>query len=142
VLEQSQILTTHNLAVLTAGLGLEPELRRRAPELAARVFAGVLRAHSTLPREHHAALLAVKNIAYAWRQGIYLLGFCDETARAEVLHLLTRSTGPASRLRPAVDGLAHVLAGGRFDAAGRAVGGPGRRLLGWTVGPHPLLTPR
>ena len=41
-----------------------------------------------------------------------------------------------------VDGLAHVIAGGRFDADGRAPGpGGGRRFLGWTVGRHWILDP-
>ena len=46
-----------------------------------------------------------------------------------------------SRFGPAVDGLAHVVAGGRFDASGVASGPDGgRRFLGWSVGPHWLLT--
>lgn len=143
VLEQSQVLTTHNLAVLTAGLGLRDELAERAPELVDRVTAWVLTTHARLPREHRAALTTVKNIAYAWRQGVYLLSLCDrEQQDAVVQGLLDATTdGDARRLRPAAAGLAHVLAGGHLDAAGASPGG-GRRLLGWSVGPHWLLQQR
>lgn len=143
VLEQSQILTTHNLAVLTAGLDLKPVLRERAPELAERVMVWVLRTHAHLPKEHRAALQAVKNISYAWRQAIYFLSFCDAPSQAAVVQRLLEgtATGTARQLRPAVDGLAHVLAGGRFDPSGMAHRGDGRRLLGWAVGKHWLLDP-
>ncbi len=143
VLEQSQILTTHNLAVLTFGLDLEPTLRERAAELAERVFSWMLRAHAHLPDQHHAALQAVKNIAYGWRQAIYLLSFCDEPSQASAVRRLhdATTTGNASQLRPVVDGLSHVLAGGRFDELGVAEGGTGRRLLGWSVGEHWLVPP-
>lgn len=68
VLEQSQVLTTQNLAVLTAGLNLVPRLREEAPDLASRTLSWVLRAHSRLPADPYAALRGVKNIAYAWRR--------------------------------------------------------------------------
>ena len=142
VLEQSQILTTHNLAVLTAGLGLEPALRERAPELTGRVLDWVLHTHAHLPSQHHAALQTVKNISYAWRHAIYLLSFCDEECQTDAMHRLREatSTGTARQLSPIVEGLAHAAAGGRFDSAGIAEGGTGRRLLGWSVGEHWLLT--
>ncbi|MQA35748.1 hypothetical protein [Modestobacter roseus] len=141
VLEQSQILTTHNLAVLTVGLDLESAVRERAPELAERVLTWVLQTHAHLPSQHHAALQAVKNISYAWRQALYLLSYCDHEAQVATMnHLLeATATGTARQLRPVVNGLVHVLAGGRFDTAGIADGGTGRRLLGWSVGQHWLL---
>ena len=46
---------------------------------------------------------------------------------------IARPTTPA----PVIGGLRHVLAGGRFDEAGRCEGG--RRLLGWSVGKHWML---
>ena len=46
-----------------------------------------------------------------------------------------------ARFGPAVDGLAYVIAGGRFDVTGIAPDpGGGRRFLGWTAGPHWILT--
>ncbi|GAB2678043.1 hypothetical protein [Thalassiella azotivora] len=141
VLEQSQILTTHNLVALTVGLDVQSALRERAPELAEQVLTWVLRTHAQLPRQHHAALQAVKNVSYAWRQAIYLLSFCDEGSQKAAVRRLIEATanGTAGRLRPVVDGLAHVLAGGGFTTDGFADEGTGRRLLGWSVGEHWLL---
>ena len=104
LLEQSQILTTHNLAVLTVGLDLEGALRERALGLADRALAWVLQTHAHLPSQHHAALQAVKNISYAWRQAIFLLSFCDDEAQtAAVRRLLDVAaggrTGPSSTWR-------------------------------------------
>ncbi len=142
-LEQSQILTTHNLAVLIVALDLEATLRERAPELADRVLTQVLHSHARLPIQPHAAQQAVKRIAYAWRQALYLLSYCDEQSQeAAVRRLLhATTTRPGRQLRPVAEGLAHVHAGGRFTAAGIADGGTGRRLLGWSVGRHWLLEP-
>jgi hypothetical protein len=43
----------------------------------------------------------------------------------------------AERFGPAVNGLDHVISGGRFDDSGRVqTPGRGRRFLGWSVGPH------
>ena len=38
VIEQQQVLTTHNLATLVAGLGLEVALRERMPAMARECF--------------------------------------------------------------------------------------------------------
>lgn len=49
--------------------------------------------------------------------------------------------GFQARFGPAVDGLAYVIAGGAFDVTGIAPDpGGGRRFLGWTAGPHWILT--
>lgn len=141
VLEQSQILTTHNLAVLAVGLGVADELRARAPELAARALDLAVGTVARLPAERRLALPAVKNAAYAWRQGIFFLGWCEPAELAVRLRRLAEATatGPAAALQPAGAGLAHVASGGRFGPDGTTAGGPGRRLLGWSVGGHWLL---
>ncbi len=89
----------------------------------------------------HAALVALKNAAYAWRQGIFFLSFCDvRTQQTTVDWLRPQLTG--TRLLPAVDGLAAVVAGDRFDDSGTVLHfGPdgvrdGYRWLGWTTGRH------
>ncbi|MQY30629.1 hypothetical protein [Nocardia aurantia] len=134
VLEQSQILTTHNLAVLVDALDLDDRLRAIAPAAARRAFDRILR--RLRPSAHgHAALIQVKNAAYAWRQAVFLLSYCDEpTQRAELRRISEQAN--ASRLAPAVTGLAHILAGGRFTPDGRTPDGLGRRFLGWSAGPH------
>jgi hypothetical protein len=134
VLEQSQILTTHNLAVLVETLGLRERLRDTGPDLAGQVFTWAVR---RLAGEDHANRQLIKNVAYAWRQAIFFLSFCGEAeqrAAVDRLGELVARAGLGDRFGPAVAGLAHVVAGGRFTADGRA--GNGRRLLGWTTGPH------
>lgn len=135
VLEQSQILTTHNLAVLVDALGLDAQLRDAAPDLARRTFTWVVRRLSRPASDWHAGLIQVKGAAYAWRQGIYLLSFCDKAVQQEqVLRLLEQAE--STRLSPAVYGLAHIVEGGRFTSDGEVPHGPGRRFLGWSAGQH------
>ncbi|WP_410639043.1 hypothetical protein [Amycolatopsis sp. lyj-346] len=135
VIEQSQILTTHNLAVLTETLGLGPRLRESGPAQAGQVFTWVVR---RLAGQRHGKRQLIKNVAYAWRQAIFFLSFCgEEDQRAAVARLreLVTEAGLAERFGPAVTGLAAVVAGARFPADGTMPDG-GRRLLGWTTGPH------
>ncbi|MET1075860.1 MAG: hypothetical protein ABWY11_24635 [Umezawaea sp.] len=137
LLEQAQILTTHNLAVLVSGLDLADRLREHAPELARRAFAWVVRRLAQPADSHHAALIQVKNAACAWRQAIFLLGFCEPDVRPERVAELSgmlHSTAGLRRFAPAADGLAHVVGGGRFTPAGTVPGGSGRRFLGWSAG--------
>ncbi|WP_019926290.1 hypothetical protein [Nocardia sp. BMG111209] len=134
VLEQSQILTTHNLAALVDALDLGDRLRDIAPDAARRAFDRILR-RLRQPAHGHAARIQVKNAAYAWRQAIFLLSYCDPATQRAELRRISERAG-ASRLEPAVAGLAHILGGGRFTPDGRVPGGDGRRLLGWSDGPH------
>ncbi|WP_033443099.1 hypothetical protein [Saccharothrix sp. NRRL B-16314] len=140
VLEQSQILTTHNLAVLVDGLNLTDELRERAPELAWQAFGWIVRRLTQRAAHRHAALIQVKNAAYAWRQALFLLAFCEpavQFAHAERLAVEARGTA----LEPAVEGLLHVLLGGRFTPTGTVQHSTAVRFLGWAENTHPLLPP-
>lgn len=137
VLEQSQILTTHNLVVLVDELGLRRRITLLGPELADRAFAWAVRRQAMKTSDRHARLQAIKNCAYAWRQAIFFLSFADQTtqvAAVDRLRTLVIDAGLVNRLGLAVDGLAAVVGGARFREDG-TVGG-GRRFLGWTVGPH------
>lgn len=139
VLEQSQILTTHNLAVLVETLGLRARLREAGPDLAAEVFTSVVRRLAMRVSDRHEGLQRIKNVAYAWRQAIFFLSFCtpaDQQGAVDRLGELVTEAGLDDRFGPAVTGLAHAVAGGRFTTDGQVEGGPGRRLLGWTTGPH------
>lgn len=133
VLEQAAILTTANLAVLTDALDLGPQLG----DLAERTLGWAARQVERLPVDRHGRLLAVKNAAYGWRQGIFFLGFADPVEQAGIVDRLAEATagGPAA---PAVAGLRQVLRGDRFGPDGSTPAG-GRRLLGWTTGRHWLL---
>ncbi|MEV7096735.1 hypothetical protein AB0M80_28165 [Amycolatopsis sp. NPDC051045] len=139
VLEQSQILTTHNLAVLVETLDLRARLREAGPGLAGQVFAWVVRRLAVRTSNPHADRQLIKNIAYAWRQAVFFLSFCGEAEqRAAVVRLgeLVTQAGLDERFGPAVTGLSAVVEGARFSADGTLPAGPGRRLLGWTTGPH------
>ncbi|WP_370424232.1 hypothetical protein AB8O64_36360 (plasmid) [Streptomyces sp. QH1-20] len=140
VIEQAQILTTHNLATLAGPLGIAP-----APgwaDLARRCFATVCRlverVHSN-PRP----LTTIKDAAYAWRQLVFYLSLCPAQERAAVLAGLdgevARHPGHvATRLAPALAGLQLVAKGGRFESDGTALteSGRARRFLGWSIDGH------
>jgi hypothetical protein len=139
VLEQGQILTTHNLAVLVDGLDLTNQLRENAPELAWRTLDWVVGRLAQQTPDPHAALIQVKNAAYAWRQAIFLLSFAEPSVQTSQVHRLgelAAGAGIGARFAPAVDGLAHIIDGGRFTALGTVPGGHSRRFLGWAVGGH------
>jgi hypothetical protein len=147
ILEQSQILTTHNLAVLIDSLDLRDQLAGLAPELADRTFAWLIHRLQQRPATWRAQLQTIKNTAYAWRQAIYFLSLCQASVQAGALdrlrsHVQATDEDFQSRFRPAVDGLAHIIAGGHFDASGLGPEpGSGRRFLGWSAGPHWILSP-
>ncbi|MBS2024140.1 MAG: hypothetical protein JST92_17190 [Deltaproteobacteria bacterium] len=139
ILEQVQIVTTHNLATLFTHLDLRMVDRRA---LAQRTFEWICRQLAGPPRSHRAGLHLVKNCAYAWRQLVFLLSQTDAfdgfvawaRAHANSVDLLV-----ARRIKPVLDGLEVVGAGGRFDANGNHVSTGSRRLLGWSRGAHWLL---
>ncbi|WP_236794288.1 hypothetical protein [Amycolatopsis sp. GM8] len=138
VLEQSQILTTHNLAVLVDGLGLTDALRDVAPELSWCAFDWAIR-RMIQPNTHpHAALIQVKQAAYAWRQAVFLLSFCEPATQSAHTERLAQQTH-GTTLESAADGLAHVLHGGRFTTTGTASHGDGKRFVGWAQNQHPFL---
>ena len=80
MIEQAQILTSQNLAVLTGPVGLAARMHDQWPRLAERCFkrsealAGRL---TNNPRP----LGTVKDAAYAWRQMIFYLSVADAQAR-------------------------------------------------------------
>jgi hypothetical protein len=127
ILEQSQILTTHNLATLVFGLDLAEPVRAYAPELVTRTFDWVLRRLS-LRAEPWAARAHLRTAAYAWRQAIFLLGFCAEAEQVSQVERLLAAAD--SRFRPAIEVLARAVAGERITEG---------RFLGWSVGPSPWL---
>lgn len=101
VIEQAQILTTHNLAVLAGPLGVVPGAGWA--ELAARAFRAAARPAPGLRQR--------KTTAYAWRQGMFFLSLCTGAEQ----RALAESVGSAE--------LSAVVAG--------AEPAPERRRLGW-----------
>lgn len=140
VIEQAQILTTHNLATIAHIVQVDPaggwaELARRSLAVVFRLTARLQ--HSPRP------LRTVKDTAYAWRHTLFYLSLAEPFEQAAfVAHagdeLAVQPPHVRARLIPAVEGLAHVAAGGRFGADGTA--GQARRLQGWTTERHWILT--
>lgn len=142
ILEQSQILTTHNLAPLVSRLELTDRLEPRAVELAETVFGWIVRQQNTKFDNWRSQLRMVKNTAYAWRQALYLLSLVDETRQRQAVaslraSMVGRPDDWRQRFEPIAKGLEAVIDGVAFDKNGHH--GPGRRFLGWSVGPHWLL---
>ena len=145
IIEQSQILTAHNLAVLTHGLGLQGALRGLAPSLVDACLRFVVRRQQQHAPRFKERLVMLKNTAYAWRQALWFLSLCDEGTQWQIFQAFEAQVAeqPAEwveRFSPVVAGLQLALEGGEFDADGY---GTGRRLakrfLGWSVGYHWLM---
>jgi hypothetical protein len=144
IIEQSQILTTHNLAPLVDRLGLVDRLRPRAQDLAAATFAWVVRQQTTRYDSWLSQLQMLKNTAYAWRQAIFFLSLVDppgqRVAVAELRGSVERQPDDwQRRFDPVVAGVQAIIDGATFDSTGKLEGG--RRFLGWSVGRHWLLPP-
>jgi hypothetical protein len=137
ILEQEQILTTHNLAVLFDALTLQTQ----PLEMAKDCFVWVCRQQQLRREERNARLQMMKNTAYAWRQMIFFLSIAGDVRPfrefAEA-HFAKQRADFRQRFAPAWQGLIHILDGASFDEDGFAPNG-GRRFLGWTTEQHWLL---
>jgi hypothetical protein len=143
VIEQAQVLTTHNLAVLFDALGLAGALRPRLEGLALRCFGWVCRRLRQKCPAWRPQLRAVKNAAYAWRQMVFFLAVAPAEAAGAFLgraEALLREQPPElqGRLRPALVGLARAARGLPVEAPAPEEE-EGRRFLGWATGRHWLM---
>lgn len=73
VIEQAQILTTHNLATLYSGLNLAEDLCDALEDMTKRCFQWICQRHQMKIDKPHAKLIMLKNTAYAWRQMVFYL---------------------------------------------------------------------
>ncbi|GGL57105.1 hypothetical protein [Planomonospora parontospora] len=140
VIEQAQILTTHNLATLVHRVGVRPASGWQAP--AEHAFSTAARLTSRLAHNPR-PMATIKDIAYAWRHLVFFMslpGADDPRATAGLLavRLSDQPADVRTRLAPALAGLTHVAAGGAFspDSPDGTADGGGRRLLGWSTGGH------
>lgn len=135
VIEQAQILTTHNLAALVVA-GARP---RDGWEAAAhRAHRTTVRLLGALPRVYD-ALGHVKNAAFAWRQTVFLLSRCTPQEQRGALARMEQADLPyhvRERLDPALGWLRAAVEGHTLPARddGEAV-----RFLGWSAGRHWML---
>lgn len=143
IVEQQQILTTQNLAVLFMELGLTGTLRNQLGDVAKECFKWICRRQQMKIDKWHAKLIMIKNSAYAWRQMMFFLALLTPSDLAAFLqwaqaHFDEQSVEFRKRFGPALKGL--ILA-----AEGRQVGNSSgeesgaHRFLGWTNKKHWLL---
>jgi hypothetical protein len=135
VIEQAQVLTTHNLAVLFDSLGLEEALGPDLEPMARRCCTWAFRRLRFRPDEiWHARLIALKSCAYAWRQMVFYLSLLPPQTQGAFVEW---AEAELDRQRPELrERLRPVLAGLRTALHGI----PSRPFLGWTTGRHWLLT--
>ncbi|QIF05528.1 hypothetical protein [Roseimicrobium sp. ORNL1] len=138
VIEQAQILTTHNLAVLFRIFELRSELQPDLSGMAMRCFEWICRRQQVKSDSWHAKLIKLKNTAYAWRQMIFFLSLLPSEKVAEFLawakeHLAKQSPAFHERFTPALLGL-EAAHHGKSPSTGE-----GCRFLGWTITQHWLL---
>jgi hypothetical protein len=145
IIEQQQILTTHNLAVLFDALALVETLRPNLEELALRCFAWVCRRQQQKIDAWQARLRMIKNTAYAWRQMVFFLALAPAGSVESFLsradkHLREQSLEFQVRFQPALEGLDRAARGLPTEAPStpERPGGT-RRFLGWTMERHWLL---
>lgn len=134
VIEQGQILTTHNLAILTDALGVVPE---RGWEAAVTRSFDHVRGLITRVARHPRPLATIKDAAYAWRHTVFYLSqltTAEQRAWAVTTgeQLQSLPEVDRGRLSPVIGGLARVLAGQSLDDQDPDA----RRFLGWTTGRH------
>ena len=143
VIEQCQILTTHNLGVLFDRLALRDSFAPHLRASAEQCFRWIVR-QLRLPGSYYESLVRLKNAAYAWRQMMFYLSFAPDAADFTnwARERLAR-TDDAFRLRfePAIRGLELAVAGVHsswrsFDAGG------GRVFTGWSTERHWLSPPK
>lgn len=151
LIEQQQILTTQNLAVLLSALTPGDIAHENWHALAQRCFQWICRRLQVKTTRRHARLIQVKNAAYASRQMVFFLALLpSERIPAFVAwaqaHLDTQSENFSVRFQPALRGL--ELAARSVSARGVSIDPPcaapgsgpkARRLLGWCNGTHELL---
>jgi len=137
IIEQAQVLTTHNLATLFDALLLEGTLD--LPALSRDAFSWIAAAL----RPDRAA---VRRAGHAWRQLVFFLALqAPEQVEAFIdwsEGVLARTHGPLARhLALATTGLREVARGASFDPTGLHPASGGRRFLASPTGRHWMLEP-
>jgi hypothetical protein len=143
IIEQQQILTTQNLAVLYESLELAPELADHLEEMARRCFRWICVRLQTRTTDRHAELKTVKNAAYAWRQMIFFLSLAPVVSLEPFLdwgraYLADQDAELRVRFLPAWKGLLQATEGRTPTNAPTRPDGA-RQFLGWSESPHWLL---
>ncbi|WP_445658215.1 hypothetical protein [Achromobacter sp. NCFB-sbj8-Ac1-l] len=143
VIEQQQILTTHNLALLVAGAGLGPALSERYGQLAFAAFEWLCARQQMKIDVWHARIRMLRNTAIAWRQAVFFLSLAapaerDETIAAMQAHLAAQGAAFQALFRPVMRGLQQAARGATLPQ--HEAGEQGARVfLGWFASRHWML---
>ncbi len=131
IIEQMEILTTHNLAGLYEALKLGEDLN--GLELSRRIWRWMLKT-----MESSTGLCSLKNLAYAWRQLIFFLSTCQhktlqEAFVVELKTILSQTIDDDRSRRKILDGFIAPLENALHGIP------PPRPLYGWVSGDtHPI----
>ena len=143
VIEQQQILTTHNLALLVTGAGLGPALRERYGQLAFAAFEWLCARQQMKTDVWHARIRMLRNTAVAWRQALFFLSLAtpaerDETIAAMQAHLAAQGAAFQTLFRPVMRGLQQAARGATLPQ--HEAGEQGARVFrGWFATRHWML---
>ncbi|MGF6208686.1 hypothetical protein ABH906_004692 [Pseudomonas frederiksbergensis] len=145
IIEQQQILTTQNLALLFGELGLKTLLHHRLGTLALECFQWICRRQQLKIKFYHSRLVMLKNTAYAWRQMVFYLSMLDDAERGSAInrieaHFAAQPAAFRARFLPAMIGL-RVAASGLPLTLSRQKSEGAQVFLGWTSERHWLLPP-
>jgi hypothetical protein len=138
IIEQAQILTTHNLAVLFDALPLRDQLAAQLVPIAETCFTWSTRRLQIRTSDWHQILINLKNAAYAWRQMVFYLSIGDgaapfvDWAREQLGHADAEFR---ARFEPAMRGLELAVSGIASDDPAFARDG-GRVFTGWSTDRH------
>ncbi|MDP3275100.1 MAG: hypothetical protein Q8Q09_07870 [Deltaproteobacteria bacterium] len=141
VIEQAQILTTHNLAVLFDAFSLEKSHRTELPQWAESNLRWIFKRLAMKPHKHHDTLITRKVTAYAWRQMLFFLSHAEARRVSEFAGFSTELLArQPERIRtgfaPILRGLHRALEGhDPEDPEAKTPLAPGVRFVGWSVGP-------
>jgi hypothetical protein len=143
IIEQQQILTTQNLAVLFIEFQLAALLGDQLETMAQHCFEWICRRLQIKTDGWHARLIHVKNSAYAWRQMLFFLSLLSATRQINFLfwaenHLQSQTRDFQNRFRPALAGLAFAMKGYSLNSPDAYKAGV-KRFLGWSKNKHWLM---
>ncbi|MFV0475671.1 MAG: hypothetical protein ACK5MQ_15915 [Pikeienuella sp.] len=133
IIEQQQIITSHNLAQLFTALDLGDLDHAR---MATDCFGWISRRQQVPSPDWRANLQMTKNTAFAWRQMIAFMSELEERAQLAVFDEIREIAAAQSpeyrrRIAPAIKGLGRALAGERPVDSSQV-------FLGWAQGRHPF----
>ena len=142
LIEQQQILTTQNLAVLTMGIGIQNEITELSEELAQSCFYWICKRLQANAASRHDNLIAIKNSAYCWRQMLYFISMADVHAQDRFIkwcntHLQQQHDAFITRFKPAIDGLNTAFH--KHTPPPQIPNTAGAQFLGWTNQHHWLM---